>query len=835
MKKIYNRIKVLLLFILLMQSSFMIAQSNQYLHFDMVDDFVQLPNGSQYVSGTTQLSLTGWFYCDALAYGQGYMGFRAGSGTAEFYLIQLNNGVMECRLVTTAGFFEYVAPANTAIPQVWQHIAWIYDGSSIKLYVNGTLKGSKAASGTFLGPTVTFGIGKSILGGFNFVYGGRIDEVSVWNKALTQAEIQDIMANELTGTEANLQLYYKFNQGVPGGNNTSITKLECEIGNGERDADLMNFAMVGATSNFNGTLDPGYQAISFPQIANHLTGDAPFNIEASATSGLPVTFEILSGPASINGNTITLTGQPGEVTVKATQPGNATFNPATPVVNKFMVLDPMQHVPDIDPRHPLAGDVYVPVLSKILLSAYSTITYPELFNVQAVSFTINSETIPAQTFNNGHFIAWWTPPAYGTYNMTITSMNNYGAAATKNITINVVPTATNLQVVAAQDVWLNPNNVTQTVAAELPSYLGAFNKIMGTLTVSCPPGGCGEWDRVASVDLKGHDGQWYEIIRYITPYGHACSHNIDLTDYASLLLGKAEFRFNCSTLDNGYYYKLTLNYTQGTPPYLYSTVHQVWKDIYPFGDYANLQPVETRTYTFPENSVAAKLKLVSTGHGWGDLNTSNAAEFYDATHHIWVNGAQTFEQHNWYDCNPNPDGCQPQSGTWYYNRAGWCPGAIAQWFDYDMTSFVTGQDVELQYKFYDGYLDQCHPNNPSCVTGVTCSNCADGFNPTLDVACNLVVFAQNPVMTGTDNRHVSTNRFSVRPNPTNGFVEVYSFGNQSSTTYPLQLITLTGTVVDQFDWNGKSCRIDLSNHPKGMYLLKFSTSEGVEMKKVILQ
>ena len=47
------------------------------------DDFVQLPNGSQYVSGTTALSLTGWFYCDALAYGQGYMGFRSGAGTAD--------------------------------------------------------------------------------------------------------------------------------------------------------------------------------------------------------------------------------------------------------------------------------------------------------------------------------------------------------------------------------------------------------------------------------------------------------------------------------------------------------------------------------------------------------------------------------------------------------------------------------------------------------------------------------------------------------------------------------------------------------------------------------
>ncbi|HNY02772.1 MAG TPA: peptide-N-glycosidase F-related protein [Bacteroidales bacterium] len=834
MKKIRVLFALLLVTTMMMQPLLLRSQSNQYLHFDMVDDFCQLVNASQYVSGTTQLSITGWFYCDALAYGQGYMGFRAGSGTAEFYLIQLNNGVMECRLVTTAGFFEYVAPANTVIPQVWQHIAWIYDGSSIKLYVNGALKGSKTASGTFLGPAVNFGIGKSLLGGYNFVYGGRIDEVSVWNKALTQTEIQDMMANELTGTEANLQLYYKFNQGVPGGNNTSITKLECEIGNGERDADLLNFALTGQTSNFNGTLDPGYQAISFPQIPDHLTTDPPFTIEATATSGLPVQFEVLSGPATIVGNTVTLTGAMGEVTVKATQPGNGTFNPAEPVINKFMALDPMTYVPDIDPRHPLAGDVYVPTLSKILLSVYSTIGHPALFSVPAAQFEINGEIIPAQTYHNGHFIGWWTPPNWGTYTVKVVSYNNYGAFNDTTYTINVVQQATSQEVTAAQNVWLNPNNVSQVVAANLPSYLGAFNKIDATLSVSCPPGGCGEWDRVASVDVKGHDGKWYEIIRYITPYGKACTHHIDLTDYMSLLLGKTEFRFNCSTLDNGYYYALTLNYTQGTPPFLYSTVHEVWNNIYNFGDYANLQPVPEHDYTFPADAASAKLKLVSTGHGWGDLNTGNAAEFYEATHHIWVNGVQTFDQHNWWDCNPNPDGCQPQNGTWYYDRAGWCPGTIAQFYDYDMTPFLSGSNVALKYVFYENYIDLCHPNNPNCVTGVTCSNCADGFNPTLDVACNLVTYATNPLMTGADDRQAAS-RVNVHPNPTTGGVEVYAFGSPAGSSAPLELLTISGTIVGHYDWNGKSAHLDLSPLPKGVYLLKVRTAERTEMKKIILQ
>ena len=819
----------------IMQPLILKSQSNQYLHFDKVDDFVQLPNGSQYVSGTNQLSLTGWFYCDALAYGQGYMGFRSGSGTAEFYLIQLNNGVMECRIVTTVGFFEYVAPANTIIPQVWQHIAWIYDGTAIKLYVNGTLKGSSAATGTILGENVTFGIGKSILGGFNFVYGGRIDEVTVWKKALTQSEIQDMMENEPAGTETDLELYYKFNQGVPGGDNTAITHLICEIGEGERDGELMNFALTGESSNFNGTLDQGYQAISFPQVPNHLIDDAPFAIEASTTSGLEVIFTVLEGPATINGNMVTLNGTPGEVKIEASQPGNGQYDPADPVVNSFMVLDPMTHVPEIDIRHPLAGNVYVPDLTKVLLSTFSTIEYPELFQIQNVKFNVNGQDISAAEFTDGYYMAWWVPPAFGNYNLTIISSNNYGASATETISINILETASDIEIIAADSVLLNTAVASQTVFAELPSFQAAFSSIIGTLQVKCPDGGCGEWDRVASVDARSHDGQWFEIIRYVTPYGKACAHAIDLSDYVSLLQGKVEFRFNCATLDNGYYYSLTLDYIHGTPSFPYSTVYEIWNDIYPFGDYADLQPVEQQNFVFPEDAVSAKLKLVSTGHGWGDLNSENAAEFYDATHHILVNGAQTFEQHNWYDCNPNPDACQPQNGTWYYNRAGWCPGAIAQWFDYDMTAFVDDVSFNIDYVFFEDYVDLCHPNHPDCVTGVTCDDCNDGFNPVLDVACNLVVFSFDPLITRVDNFNQSKGAFNVMPNPSNGKIEVIAVGKVSEKSSTIELMTITGKKIGKYDWNGKSVNLDLSAFPEGVYLLIIHTADQSEVKKVILQ
>lgn len=840
MKKIYIVFQITLLFLVFLQPAFLISQTNQYLHFDREDDFVLLNEAGQYVTGTTELSITGWFYCDEYAYGQGYMGFRSGSGDGEFYLIQLSSGIMECRLKSTTGLHEYVTPANTIIPQAWQHIAWVYDGSSVLLYVNGILNGSSPASGVFSSPDVPFGIGKSLLGGFNFVYGGRIDEVSVWDKGLTQSEIQDMMDNELTGTEDNLQLYYKFNQGEPGGNNTSITHLISEIGSGERDGELMNFALTGETSNFNGTLDPGFQAISFPQIPHHLTTDPPFELIATATSGLEVFFEVISGPATLDGNILTLNGTPGEVIIEATQPGNGTYDPADPILNIFLVLDPNLHVPEIDVRSPLDGDVLVPELGYIQLATIATIDYPELFSVHSVRFEINGQTLDPTNWGEGYYSGWWPVPEYGNYQLTITATNNYGASSIETVNINIVSDVTDIEVLAVDDVWLNTSTPSIVVDAELPCYLGAFDQITATLEVNCPDGGCGEWDRVASVDARGHDGKWVEIIRYITPYGVACSHTIDLTDYMSILQGKVSFRVNCGTLDNGYLYDLILNFNEGSPQHNYSVIDIVWDSTYAFGDYANLQPVDDVGHIFSENAEAATLKLVSSGHGWGSLNTSNAAEFYEATHHIWINGEETFEQHNWYDCNPNPDGCQPQNGTWYHDRAGWCPGAIAQWYDYDLTQFIADETLNLGYVFYEDYVDLCHPNHPDCITGSTCSDCNSGFNPHLIVACNLVTFSDMPLDGGAyvsidENYYNIGSYITLFPNPSDGLMELSFHGEVTFDKADVSITSITGNEIDCFDWYGETRTLNLTNISQGFYFVKIKINNFIEVRKIVIQ
>jgi len=78
------------------------------------------------------------------------------------------------------------------------------------------------------------------------------------------------------------------------------------------------------------------QFINFGALAGKTYGDAPFNVSATASSGLPVSFQILSGPATIAGNTVTITGA-GSVTVRASQAGDGNYNAAPDVDQSFAV------------------------------------------------------------------------------------------------------------------------------------------------------------------------------------------------------------------------------------------------------------------------------------------------------------------------------------------------------------------------------------------------------------------------------------------------------------------------------------------------------------------
>lgn len=80
------------------------------------------------------------------------------------------------------------------------------------------------------------------------------------------------------------------------------------------------------------------QTITFNAPADREFSTATINLSATAGSGLPVSFAVLSGPASVDGTTLTLTGA-GTVNLQATQGGDANYN-AAPSVNRSFTVTP---------------------------------------------------------------------------------------------------------------------------------------------------------------------------------------------------------------------------------------------------------------------------------------------------------------------------------------------------------------------------------------------------------------------------------------------------------------------------------------------------------------
>ncbi|GAA4316710.1 hypothetical protein GCM10023149_13890 [Mucilaginibacter gynuensis] len=85
---------------------------------------------------------------------------------------------------------------------------------------------------------------------------------------------------------------------------------------------------------FVNTVTP--QAITFEPVGIKSLGDAPFNLIASSTNNMPVSFSLVSGPAVIDKNTVTITGE-GDVVVNASQLGNSAYKPAPSVKQAFTV------------------------------------------------------------------------------------------------------------------------------------------------------------------------------------------------------------------------------------------------------------------------------------------------------------------------------------------------------------------------------------------------------------------------------------------------------------------------------------------------------------------
>ena len=271
------------------------------LDFDGTNDNIIVPsNSSSNISSA--ITIEGWLYAtknsgvqnvlskSSRSVNNGYIFPRTDNGWTDFvFYISLNNSWITV---------SYPYPSLNS----WHHLAATYDGSNIKLYLDGNLVKTQAASGTIGTNSNSLGIGNQP--GYSEYFGGEVDELRLWNIARTQSEIQAAMLTELAGNETGLVAYYNFNQGVAGGNNAGVNSLTDKTSNAN-NGTLNNFSLNGTTSNWvNGApISDGTSASSasssayaikqaFPSspdgyywIKNpNINGGAPFQIYADMTT-----------------------------------------------------------------------------------------------------------------------------------------------------------------------------------------------------------------------------------------------------------------------------------------------------------------------------------------------------------------------------------------------------------------------------------------------------------------------------------------------------------------------------------------------------------------------
>lgn len=126
-------------------------------------------------------------------------------------------------------------------------------------------------------------------------------------------------------TSAGLTLTYSVASGpaTVSGNTLKLTGAGTVVVNATQAGNATYAAYAGSETIT--VTSPGTQALSgFPSTLSLVTTQSPYSLPATTSAGLTVTYTVVSGPATISGHTLTLTGS-GTVVVNASQAGNSSY------------------------------------------------------------------------------------------------------------------------------------------------------------------------------------------------------------------------------------------------------------------------------------------------------------------------------------------------------------------------------------------------------------------------------------------------------------------------------------------------------------------------------
>src|SRR3990172_2242936 len=151
-------------------------------------------NDSNLLDLTTGMTLEAWVQPTALS-GWRTVVIKERPGNLAYALYANTTSNRPSSEIATPGNVDARGSAQLPLNS-WSHLAATYNGSTLSLYINGSLVSSKAVSGAIAGSALPLRIGGNSVWGEDFQ--GLIDEVRVYKRALSHAEIQSDMNTPAT-------------------------------------------------------------------------------------------------------------------------------------------------------------------------------------------------------------------------------------------------------------------------------------------------------------------------------------------------------------------------------------------------------------------------------------------------------------------------------------------------------------------------------------------------------------------------------------------------------------------------------------------------------------
>jgi CARDB/PKD-like domain len=269
------------------------------------------------------------------------------------------------------------------------------------------------------------------------------------------------------------------------------------------------------------------QTINFPVLPNKTYGDPDFVIPATASSGLPVSFSITSGPGAIPGNSYHITTT-GVATIRATQPGDNVYDTAAPVSRTFTISKAAQTI-----TFPVISDKDFAATTQFGLTATSNSGLSVLYTILSGPATVSGSTVTLTGLGTITIRATqpgdtnYLPAAFvdRSFCVRVSSLNPISGPVTICPTINVTYSVNNIP--GATYIWRIAGGST------LPSTTSTVTLIWpspGTYTlIARATGSCGAVSNNDSLTITAITSVQPDSVNNMLPVNGAVNQQLPLT------------------------------------------------------------------------------------------------------------------------------------------------------------------------------------------------------------------------------------------------------------------------------------------------------------------